>query len=396
MNSIQIEDCIMVDTVGLAVDDIDAALPTRVSTENDEKAWSTDHGNMNSASGRRTFSVRHLKGKKRLLVEGSCAAHYQEHNIVCSNNMAMIAFSMLKAVKEWHELKIPLEKAREFARGESIAITRVDVPVLIRVPTGMSVGTVINGLACAGLRCGLNVALYQNESFYYDQASQLAALKGYDKARQLAQRRKNVPLPETDAATLLGELAASTVRLEAVFRQKYFASHEWFRGEVVTPSRLSPTVLASILLDLLKKYDLRGSLRARLRQEDLWQIPRRFRGAVAFWQNGGDMLRYFDHNTRTFGQHRKFLSENYSIDIGGRPPGEIEVPVQIGDILSPANFVPVPDAVRRDPQLFHSLNMRDEWIGLCDKMDITEGIGRVYVDPYEEPYLPHELGGHSL
>ncbi|WP_191002143.1 phage/plasmid replication protein [Cupriavidus pauculus] len=386
----------MLDTVGLAVDGIDATLPTHVRTENGEETRSTDHGNMSSSSGRRTLSVKHVKSKNRLLVEGSCAAHLQEHNIVASNDMIMTAFSMLRAVKDWHGLNIPLKRAREFARGEDITVTRVDIPVMLRVPRGMSVGAVVNGLACAGIRCGINVALYHDESFYYDQSSQTAAPKGYDKAAEIDQRRKKLVLPESQAAETLGELASSNVRLEAVFRQKYFASHAWFAGQTVTPRHLSPPMLAAMLLDLLKKYDLRGSLRARLRQEELWQIPQPYRGTVAFWQNGGDMLPYFDYNGRALRRHRRFLWEKYSINIDGLPPGEIEVPVQIGDILAPDNFVAVPDAIRCDPKLFHSLNMRDEWNELCDRAGIRKGLGRVYVDPYEEPWLPHELGEQSL
>ncbi|MDF3838551.1 phage/plasmid replication protein, II/X family [Cupriavidus basilensis] len=386
----------MLDTVGLAVDDINADLPTRVWTEWDDQTRSTDHGNMKSSSGRRTLSVKHIKSRKRLLVEGSCAAHYQEHNIVSSNDMVMTAFSMLKTVKDWHDIKIPLERAREFARGEGITVTRVDIPVMLRVPQGMSVGAVVNGLACAGIRCGINVALYHNESFYYDQGSQASALKGYDKAAEIEQRKTKLVLPVTETAGMLSELAASNVRLEAVFRQKYLANQSRFAGQDVTPRHLSPTVLAEMFLELIKKYDLRGSLRARLHQEELWQIPQRYRGTVAFWQNGGDMLPYFDHNERTFGRHRKFLREKYSIDIGGLPPSEIEVPAQIGDILAPENFVPVPEAIRRDPQLFHSLNMRNEWNELCDQMRLENGISRVYVDPYEKPHMPHELGAQIL
>lgn len=151
-----------------------------------------------------------------------------------------------------------------------------------------------------------------------------------------------------------------------------------------------------MLLELLDEYDLLGNLRSRLRQEELWQMPQPYRGTVAFWQSGGDMLPYFDYKERTYGRHRKFLWEDYSIAIAGPPPGEIEVPVQIGDILAPENFAPVPEAIRRDPQLFHSLNMRDESNELCDRMGIDNGINRVYVDPYEEPDLPHEIGEQIL
>jgi hypothetical protein len=300
----------------------------------------------------------------------------------------MTAFSMLRAVKEKHGIKIPLQRAKTFARGEDIAVTRVDVPVMLRVPDGLSVGGVINGLACAAIRCGINMSLYHNETFYFDQNSQTSALKGYDKDVEIESHKDKLELPATETASMLRALTKSTVRLEGVFRKKHLDSCSLFKGKTVEPRDLVPRVLATMFLDLINSYDLRGSLHARLRQDDLLRVPYRQRGTVAYWQSGGDMLPYFDNNERSFRRHRQRIKALCSIDIGGPPPGEIEVPVQIGDILSPENFVPVPEAIRCDSQLVYSRDMRDEWFGLCDRLQIYNGIGRPYIDPADVPGLP--------
>lgn len=374
----------MLDTVGLAVDDISANLPARVWKEVDgSRERRRDYGDFESDEGQGKLKVKHIKKSRQLLVEGSCARFYQGHNIVGSSDMIMTAFSMLRAVKDKHGIKIPLQRAKAFARGEDIAVTRVDVPVMLRVPEGLSVGGVINGLACAAIRCGVNMSLFHNETFYFDQRSQTSTLKGYDKDAEIGKRKKELELPETDTADMLWALAQSTVRLEAVFRKKHLDSCALFGGTIVEPRDLQPNVLAQMFIDLIKSYDLRGCLHARLREDELLGVPYRHRGTVAYWQAGGDMLPYFNHNERTFRRHRRIIKERCSIDIGGPPPGQIEVPVQIGEILRPENFVPVPDAIRRDPQLMYSLDMRDEWFGLCDRLRISGGIGRTYIDPAE-------------
>ncbi|MBF3487576.1 hypothetical protein ISF52_01245 [Burkholderia pseudomallei] len=387
------KECVMLDTVGLTVDDISANLPARVWKEVDgSRERRRDYGDFESEWGQGKLKVKHIKKSRELLVEGSCARFYQGHNIVGSSDMIMTAFSMLRAVKDKHGIKIPLQRAKTFARGEDIAVTRVDVPVMLRVPEGLSVGAVINGLACAGISCGINMSLYHNETFYFDQHSQISSLKGYDKDNEIEARKKELVLPETDATNALRALAKSTIRLEAVFRKKHLDNCALFKGNVVEPRDLPPSVLARMFLDLIGSYDLRGSLRARLSQGELLRVPYRYRGVVAFWQDGGDMLPYYDHNTRTFRRHRHFLKEHCSIDIGGPPPGQIDVSVQVGDILAPENFIPVPDAIRGDAQLMYSMDMRDEWFGLCDRLQIHGGIGRTYIDPTAVQEDQHSAG----
>jgi hypothetical protein len=65
------------------------------------------------------------------------------------------------------------------------------------------------------------------------------------------------------------------------------------------------------------------------------------------------------------------------------PSREIEVPMQIGEILRPENFVPMPEVIRNDPQLMYSLDMCNKWFGLCDRLKFHGDIGRAYIDPKE-------------
>jgi hypothetical protein len=60
--------------------------------------------------------------------------------------------------------------------------------------------------------------------------------------------------------------------------------------------------------------------------------------------------------------------------------------------VAPRAFRRVPDAIRRDPKFMHQLDMHDEWFGLCDRLDIYNGINRVYVDPAERLDSMHVIG----
>ncbi|WP_144156134.1 phage/plasmid replication protein, II/X family [Paraburkholderia sp. BCC1885] len=382
MNFRHLEECIMLDTVGFTIGGIDARLPKNMSI-NEEPGWSTGH--MNSPSGKQSFDVRYVEKHNRLRIEGSAAAYFQGHNIVASNDLVMTVISMLKAVKDTHEIPIPLWDAYALALGRDIVVTRIDTPAMLRVPAGLTSGAVVNGLALAGLRCGINTALYHHESFYFDQNSQSVSLKGYLKDVQMDQQRKKAKLPDTENADLLLELARSTVRIEPVYRQKYFNAQSRFDGSPPAPADFGPSELARMFAGVLEKYNLRGSLRAHVNDEELQAagIPRQHRAAVMLWQHGHDMLQHFDGDQRALARVRMLLKKNHSIDIGGVPPRELEMPVRVGEILCAENFVPVPDAIRRDPALFHTFDVKTEWRGICDRLGITGGIGHVFIDPYE-------------
>ncbi|PLZ01571.1 hypothetical protein CY652_15795 [Burkholderia sp. WAC0059] len=377
-----LEECIMLDTVGFTVDGIDAKLPKNMAV-NDNPSWST--GNMRAPSGKQSFKVKHVKKHNRLCVEGSAAMYFQGHNIVASNDLVMTVVSMLKAVKDTHKIPVDLWDAYGLALGRDIVVTRIDTPAMLRVPAGLTPAAVVNGLALAGLRCGINMALYHNESFYFDQNSQSVALKGYLKDVQMDQQRKKAKLPDTDTADVLLELASSTVRIEPVYRQKYFNVQSQFEGNPPAPANFSSWALACMFSGVLEKYNLRGKLRAYATDEELQTagIPRQYRATAMLWQHGHDMLRHFDGNHRALAHHRNVLKKLCSIDISGLPPREIEVPVRVGEILRAENFVPVPGAIRRDPALFHTFDVHGEWRGICDRLEITGGIGRAYVAPYE-------------
>ncbi|MBC8726597.1 hypothetical protein F6X37_35385 [Paraburkholderia sp. 31.1] len=387
MNIGHLEECITLDTVGFSVEDVNADLPTKVDVNGKRRR---SIGCLNSPSGRQSLKFWHVKKHNRLCVEGSAAIHFQDHNIVASNDLRMTVIATLKAIKDKHKVDIPLQQAYGLVLGQDIAITRVDTPAMLRVPAGLTPATVVNGLALAGFRCGLNVTLHHNETCYFDQHSQIVALKGYLKDVQMGQMRRQAALPDTENTATLLELARSTIRIEPVYRKKYFKALEQFGKTPPTLGDLSPTMLAIMFATLLEKYNLRGSLRACLTDEDLWAIPHQHRGIVAFWQRGGDMLKYFDGNQRTLARYRRLLKKNYSIDIYEMPPGEIEVPVQIGEILRPENFVPVPDAIRRDPALFHTFDVQEEWRSICDRRALPGGVSRAFVDLYEDAFDPYE------
>lgn len=389
MNVIQhLEQCVMLDTVGFTVDGINAKLPKNIKV-NDDPSWSTGH--MTTPSGKRSFTVRHVKKHNRLRIEGSAAAYFQGHNIVSSNDLVMTVVSMLKAVKDTHHIPIPLWEAYELVRGHNIVITRVDTPAMLRVPDTLTRAAVVNGLALAGLRCGINVSLYQNETFYFDQHSQVVALKGYLKDVDMAHQKKKATPAATENTAALLELARTTIRIEPVYRKKYFKSQKQFEKTPPTPPDLSPMVLARMFAALLDKYNVRGILRALVTEDQLVAagMPRQQRSVVLHWQRGHNLLKHFDGNQRALDRQRYILKKQYSINIDEMPPGEIEESVEVGEILNPANFVVVPDVLRRDTQLFHTFNVRNESNGICDRLDIRKGsIGRVFVNPYEEPETP--------
>jgi hypothetical protein len=386
MNIHNLEECVMLDTVGFNVHDVNAELPTTVDV-NGRRSRSV--GRLFSPSGRRAVKLHHVKAHNELRVEGSAAQLFQDHNIVASNDLRMTVISLLKAIKDTHDVHIPLHQAYQIFLGQGVAMTRVDTPAMLRLPSGITPAAAVNGIALAGLRCGLNVTLHRDESFYFDQHSQTEAIKGYRKDVQMAHQKKKAALSDTENASALRELSASTLRIEMVYRKKHFNGLTQFGGSLPSFSDLSPRVLAEMFARQLEKYNPRGRLRAFANADELFAIPRNHRAVVMLWQHGHDLLKHFDGKQQALNRVRNLLLQNHSIDINEMPPGEIELPVQVGEILRAENFVRVPDVIRRDPALFHVFDVHKEWRSICERRGLGNNpISRTFVDIYEAADAP--------
>lgn len=382
MNIRRLEECVMLDTVGFNVEGVTAELPITVDV-NGKRSKSV--ARLYAASGRRSAKAEHSVKHKRLSVDGSAALHFQNHNVVASNDLRMTVLSLLKAFNDRYALNIPLSQAYDLFRGQGIAMTRVDTPAMLRLPAGLTPGAVVNGLALAGLRCEASVSLYRNGTFYFDQHSQLVSLKGYAKGPQMDRQTKKAKLPDTENGAALRELADSTLRVEVVYRKKHFKRLAQFSGGLPAVGDLSPSVLAEMFARQLERYNLRGRMRAIVTDEQLQTagMPRQHRAVVMLWQHGHDLRKLFNGDKRALDRMRYLLRKNHSIDIDQMPPGEIEVPVQIGEILHPENFVPVPGVIRRDPALFHVFDVQKEWRSICDRRALPNGVSRTLVNPYD-------------
>ncbi|CAN0618931.1 protein of unknown function [Burkholderia multivorans] len=143
----------MLDTVGFNVRDVNAELPTTVDV-NGKRNRSI--GRLRSPSGRRAVTFHHIKAHNELRVEGSAALLFLDHNIVASNDLRMTVISLLKAIKDTRDVHIPLRQAYHIFLGQGVAMTRVDTPAMLRLPSGITPAAVVNGIALAGLRCGLH------------------------------------------------------------------------------------------------------------------------------------------------------------------------------------------------------------------------------------------------
>lgn len=333
-------------------------------------------------SGKPSLRVRSIKKTGDLTIEGSNAIHYQGHNIASSSDVTMCAFSMLHAAKEQHELKLRLIDALTFARGDGVEVTRIDTPLLLKIPSGFKKSTIINALALAGMKSGVHTSVYIDETVYFDQHSQDVSLKAYDKSSEMGKKRSRILLPDTDNTLELLQLAENTIRFEAVYRAKYFKHHPLFKKYgVITPCMLTPDVLAMMFMELMEKYNLRGNLRQHFLRDDLWSIPQPYRSTVAHWQSDLDMKKMFDNNKPKLQRHQRFIKKNYGIDIFALPPGRIDDDIQLGDILRIENFIPVPSIIRNDPTLFYERDMAAEYRQICQKMKLPRGISSIYIRP---------------
>lgn len=352
-----IQACLMIDTLGLRIPGAD---PSRLPNNyvlvggGDSSRWGS--GSLKTAAGKNSLQVRGIKSRHEVRIEGSPGMLRQGHNVVTSGDAKMLAYVAAKDVNRNLDLGLPLERGLQIVQGESIEVTRIDTPVLLNCPAGLTKAAVINGLALAGVLAGHNTSVYVGETVYFDQHSQERAMKVYDKEAEMNSRRL-LEIPETDATPMLRDLAKRTLRLEPVYRQKWLQRHIEKDGDLLTPAMLGPEVLAGMLVELLEKYDLRRDLRRPLNEEQLMGIPRKYRQWVLAWQAGYDAPALAEADEFERARVHSYLKANHHIDINAPRPQEIEDRIELGDLLSPSNFVPVPEVIRRDQRLFFSCDL---------------------------------------
>lgn len=383
--------CVMVDTVGISLDCVTLTRqPKRFGHLDDddapvlESAWSK--GALSSAAGKLSIRLKTSKSTtngcepslQTLVAEGSPAGHRQGHNIVTDANVAALAYDMLRAIHEKYGVVAPFSRKLAIARGCDVEITRIDSVLMLKYPPELQKSAVINGLALAGIASGCNIGLYHGESVYFDQSSQLNSTKFYDKTKEIQSKRK-FAVPDSPNWGALLDLAKNTIRMEAVFRKKYFLNHASFKGKPIHPMLLTRERLASMMIEALSGYNLKASLRGFLREDELHAVPLPYRTTLALFQHGRN-VRPFLGSERTYQAHAKFLWDNYGVNINGMPPGEIETSVDIGEILDPRNFVPVPEVIANDPVLFFRDDLESTIQWLQEKAG--SGIASVFVDPY--------------
>jgi hypothetical protein len=321
----------------------------------DEKKWA--RGNLQTAAGKNSLQVKANKARKAFEIEGSPAFLRQGHNIVSPGDVTMLAYAMAKDCNLALQLGLGTDRAVHFVRGAGMEVTRIDTPVLLRKPAGLSSASVINAIALSSILAGLNTSLYVNETVYFDQQAQLSALKAYDKDAEIKKKRR-LEIPETPQTAALLDLAAATIRLEPVYRLKWLKRR--FEGRLPAPAELSPAVLAHMLSGLLDRYDLRRDIRRPLNQDALMVLPARFQRFVLLWQHGYDMARVQAKDPTEYSRACSYLHREHSLNIDGPPPVHIEDRIELGDILSPKNFMPVPPEIEADAELFFSCDMRLE------------------------------------
>lgn len=380
--------CLMIDTMGLRVENVpNLKLPKAFARVSDDPEVADNYGwakgNLKSESGRHmSMRVRTIKTSSQLLVEGSNSMQYLDHNIVSSGDAVMTAFSMLDAVRRQHAMRLnDVFRPKEFMQGRDVETTRLDLAAMLAIDAGLRNGAVLNALAFACLRSGHVTTIYPDESLYLDQHSQLESLKVYDKAIEIQQSRRTLSLPRTQNAADLLALAGRTLRFEAVFRLKQL--QRLFRNVPVTPSMLSPEVLADMFLKLLGKYNLNGGLRRLLAPADLWKIRQPYRLTVALWQSGTDVRSIFNGNDGLLLSHRRVIKRDYGINILAPSPATIDEHIELGEILRVENFVAVPPAIRADPSLYYQRDMAAEFETYCRAQGFS-GTAAVYVNPYKE------------
>lgn len=386
-----IAECVMLDTIGVELHNAWVKLPTTLVAVDEEMAADMDSmrgfGRTKRDSGKKSFHVqcRKLPKKQRIAeaaaltkggctlpkagtaearslesmiyIEGSPAMHYQGHNIVASNDVTMLAHDMVKAVYEEHCFDISKGRRLAIARGRDVMVTRLDVVLLVKLPEGLDKEAVINAVALALAMNGSNMQVFAGQSVYCDPSSQMRAWKLYDKAAELA-FRKGFQAPDTEAGRVLVELCHNTLRLEFVFRRKYFATHTMFRGHPVYPQRFDPELLALMVVEELARTRMFGKLARRYGQDELLGVPMPYRTTLALWQNGGDVRAVLGDEAD---MHRSYLRKRLKgLDIFKAAPAVLPAALTFAEVLHPRNFVVVPQVVKADAKLFHTTDMAAE------------------------------------
>jgi hypothetical protein len=380
-----VADCLCIDTVGLEFGDIPeeiAKLAKKFSARNDEGQAISGTGWSKSAfeatTGKHSFAVKHVDATEKLTIEGSNAMHRQGHNVVSSGDMVMTAYSMVQAMNAKHKWGWPKSWGYQIAHGNHVDVTRIDVVLLLRVPDGVSKADFINALAVAGIKAGLDIALYSNESVYFNQSSQSEAAKLYDKEAELRRARKG-GLPVVPGVEDLLKLNKRTVRLECVFRAKRLVQIAKVYGGRPHPRLFNQKLLAEMVLTLMQKLAVHGNIFRRLSHAELLAIPLPYRSTFAHWQNG-EVLLDMVKSERVLKEHKTYLKSHFNVNLNKPYPGLVRESMPLAEILVPANFIPVPEVVRSNPELFYQIDMKAERRKL--RLNGGGGISWAIVNPY--------------
>jgi hypothetical protein len=391
--------CLCLDTVGLAycpVDKNSAKQFKHFGPKNiDGKGipgedWAKS--SLQGPSGKRSLIAQYVPATRKLTIEGSNAMHRQGHNVVASGDMIMTAYSMAHDVQLSSKMGWPVHTGYQIAHGNDIEVTRIDVVLLLRVPQGVSKAEFLNALAISAIAAGRNIGLYSGESVYFDQASQLEAFKIYDKAAELRRSRK-AGLPKHEGVEELVELNERTVRVEFVFRAKRLEQIAKKHGGRPFPRLFTKVLLAKMVLTLLRKLRLDGDLFRRLESTKLSAIPLPYRSTFVHWRNGED-LSLMVTSERVLKTHKAYLKKNFNINLNAPSPRDDRELISLAETLNPTNFVPVPESVRNNPELFYELDMEEKRKQL--KKRVGPGISSAVIDPYRAPDARILLNGEVL
>ncbi len=383
-----VAECLGIDTVGLEFRDMPpnlAKLAKSFSQRNDDGEAVSGTGWSKSAlqapTGKRSFVVNYVSTTKKLSIEGSNAMHHQGHNVVASGDMTMVAYSMVHATHDSQQFKWSASMGYQIAHGCEVEVTRIDVFLLLRVPDGVSKAEFINALAFAGLHAGVDTSLYTNESVYFNQSSQSEALKIYDTEAELRRARKG-GLPTLPGIEELLDINKRTVRLECVFRAKRLVQIAKAHGGRAHPCLFTKELLAEMVLTLLQKLAMNGNIFRRLEIAELQAIPLPYRSTFAHWQNG-EVLSDMVKSERVLKEHKTFLKTHFNFNLNKPYTGTVREPMSLAEILEPSNFIPVPNVIRNNPELFYQIDMEEERRDI--KKRGANGISSVVLDPYRAP-----------